>query len=72
MTLDPRHLWKITEGVLAVNGQPKTLGIGIGIEDGRVLIDTHGRASLDEDALDYLIACAVAAKHAARRQRERS
>lgn len=70
MALDERYRWVVEEGVLGADGRPKT--IGLGFDKGRFVINTHGHAVLDDDALDVLAASIQAAREVARQQRRRS
>jgi hypothetical protein len=68
VVLDEQHRWKVAEGVLGPDGLPKT--VGVGIEGDRVVVNTHGYASFDDDAADILD-LSIRAAQAVVRQRKR-
>lgn len=68
MALDEQHRWDIAKGVLGPDGKPKT--VGVGIENDRVVVNTHGYASFDDDATDVLD-FSIRAAQAVVRQRKR-
>ena len=68
MPLDPQYRWHVSDGVQDRDGRPKV--IGVGIENDRVVVDSRGWASLDEDAADVLM-LSVEAATAVVRQRKR-
>jgi hypothetical protein len=71
MALDEQYQWAVgPDGVKDATGQPKK--IGVGIEDGRVVVNTRGYASFDDDAADVLTLSIEAAKAVIRQQRRRS
>jgi hypothetical protein len=72
VSLDEQYRWSIKDGVRDAQGNPKT--IGVGIENERVVVNTHGYASLDEDAADvlkYSVETATAVVRQQRRQQRR-
>ena len=70
MALDERYRWRIQDGVVDVHGRSKA--IGVGIEHGRVIVDTQGWASLAPDAADTLKYSVETASTIAREQQRRS
>lgn len=71
--MDHRYQWTTRDGVQDLDGLPKTIGIGIGVENGRIVINTNGPASLDMSAVKAFKADLQWAEEAAARQRgERS
>ena len=70
MALGEQYQWPIRRGVQGPDGKPKTLGIGLGVQNGRIIINSNGWAALDQEAIDYFKDCFRWAEEAAERQRQ--
>lgn len=73
VAMGEQYQWSVKgPGVRGPDGRPKTSGIGIGVENGRLILNSNGWASLDAEAIAHLKACIQWADEAAERQRGRT